>query len=95
MRALAESHEIDLDDSFAYSDSATDVPMLALVGHPFCVNPDRALSKVAAERDWPTLSFTTKVRVHDRSRSRTPVLVSAVVIGIAALLGRTQIRRDG
>jgi HAD superfamily hydrolase (TIGR01490 family) len=93
VRALAEHRGIDLDDSFAYSDSVTDVPMLASVGHPFCVNPDRALSRVAAERDWPTLSFTTKVRVHDRSRSRTPVLVSAVVIGVAALLGRTQMRR--
>lgn len=94
MKALADERRIDLDDSFAYSDSATDVPMLACVGHPCAVNPDRALARVAAERDWPVLSFTTKVRVHDRSRSRTPVLVSAIVIGVAALLGRTQLRRD-
>lgn len=93
MQALAHERGIDLDDSFAYSDSATDVPMLSAVGHPCAVNPDRALARVAAERDWPVLSFTTKVRVHDRSRSRTPFLVSAVVIGIAALLGRSQMRR--
>jgi hypothetical protein len=68
--------------------------MLACVGHPFAVNPDRALGKVAAEHDWPTLSFTHKVRAHDRGRSRTPFVVSAVVIGAAAVLGRTQLRRD-
>ncbi|MFI5035886.1 MAG: HAD family hydrolase [Acidimicrobiales bacterium] len=94
IRDLAATRGIDLADSFAYSDSATDVPMLGTVGHPFAVNPDRALARVAAEREWPTLSFTHKVRAHDRSRSRTPFVVSAVVIGAAAVLGRAQIRRD-
>lgn len=94
IRELAALRDIDLDDSFAYSDSATDVPMLDCVGYAFAVNPDRALAKVAAEREWPTLSFTHKVRAHDRTRSRTPFLVSAVVIGAAAVLGRTQLRRD-
>jgi HAD superfamily hydrolase (TIGR01490 family) len=94
IKELAAQRDIDLDESFAYSDSATDVPMLESVGHAVVVNPDRALAKVAAERDWPTLSFTHKVRVHDRARSRTPFLVSAVVIGVAAVLGRTQLHRN-
>ncbi len=94
IRALAAERGIDLADSFAYSDSATDVPMLECVGHAFAVNPDRALGKVALEREWPTLSFTHKVRAHDRSRSRTPFVVSALVIGTAAVLGRAQLRRD-
>ncbi len=94
IRALAAERGLDLTECFAYSDSATDVPMLECVGHPFAVNPDRALGKVAAEHDWPTLSFTHKVRAHDRGRSRTPFVVSAVVIGAAAVLGRTQLRRD-
>jgi HAD superfamily hydrolase (TIGR01490 family) len=94
IRALAAERGIDLDDSYAYSDSATDVPMLECVGHAFAVNPDRALARVALEREWPTLSFTHKVRAHDRSRSRTPFVVSALVIGTAAVLGRVQLRRD-
>ncbi len=94
IKVLAAEREIDLDESFAYSDSVTDVPMLEVVGHAVAVNPDRALAKVAAERDWPTLSFTHKVRAHDRTRSRTPFIVSAVVIGVAAVLGRTQLHRD-
>ena len=64
------------------------------VGHAFAINPDRTLAKVATEREWPTLSFTHKVRAHDRSRSRTPFVVSALVIGTAAVLGRAQLRRD-
>ena len=93
MRELAEDRGIDLTESFAYSDSETDAPMLHCVGHPYAVNPDRALEKTAADHGWPVLSFTHPVRAHDRARSHTPYFVSAVVISIAAILGRTQLRR--
>jgi HAD superfamily hydrolase (TIGR01490 family) len=61
VRALAEQYGYDLDDCYAYSDSATDVPMLEAVGHPFAVNPDRELRRVATTRDWPILVFTKPV----------------------------------
>ena len=93
MRELALTRGIDLDSSFAYSDSETDVPMLNAVGHAFAVNPDRALSRIAHDNQWPVLSFTHPVRAHDRSRSHTPFFVSALVIGVAAVLGRAQLRR--
>ena len=41
----AERFGIDLEGSFAYSDSVTDLPMLSMVGHPVAVNPDKALLK--------------------------------------------------
>jgi HAD superfamily hydrolase (TIGR01490 family) len=47
----------DLDASTAYSDSHTDLPFLEAVGHPVCVNPDRALRRIAAQRGWPVLEF--------------------------------------
>ena len=47
----------DLAASTAYSDSHTDLPFLEAVGHPVAVNPDRALRKIAAERDWPIGEF--------------------------------------
>ena len=47
MRRFAADHGIDLDRSWAYSDSASDLPMLELVGHPVVVNPDAALARVA------------------------------------------------
>jgi len=68
------------------------VPMLEAVGHAFAVNPDRALARTAQERSWPVLSFTHPVRAHDGKQSRTPFIISAIVLGILALLGRS--RRD-
>jgi HAD superfamily hydrolase (TIGR01490 family) len=47
----------DLAASTAYSDSHTDLPFLEAVGHPVAVNPDRALRKIAAARNWPVLEF--------------------------------------
>ena len=54
IRASAEIHGIDLENSWAYSDSATDVPMLSAVGNPVVVNPDRELRRVAEARGWPS-----------------------------------------
>ncbi|MBW4077470.1 MAG: HAD-IB family hydrolase [Acidobacteria bacterium] len=94
MRELAEKRGIDLEASFAYSDSETDVPMLQAVGHAFAVNPDRQLTKVAHDNDWPILSFSHPVRAHDRARSHTPFLISAVIIGAAAVVGRSRYHRN-
>jgi len=93
IRELAAKRDIDLATSFAYSDSETDIPMLLTVGHAYAVNPDKTLTRMAHEHEWPILSFTHPVRAHDRSKSHTPFLVSAVVIGIAAVLGRSQLYR--
>ena len=57
VRTLAASRGYLLPDCYAYSDSATDLPLLELVGHPRVVNPDRALRRVARVRNWPQLSF--------------------------------------
>ena len=93
VRELCERRGINIEESFAYSDSETDVPMLRTVGHAFAVNPDRQLAKVAHEESWPILSFSHPVRAHDRSRSHTPFVVSGFVIGVAAVLGRARLRR--
>jgi HAD superfamily hydrolase (TIGR01490 family) len=45
-----------LDRSHAYSDSFSDYPMLAVVGHPAAVNPDLRLRNVARAYEWPVLS---------------------------------------
>jgi len=47
-----------LERSFAYSDSFSDYPMLAVVGHPTAVNPDGKLRGVARAYDWPVLDTT-------------------------------------
>jgi HAD superfamily hydrolase (TIGR01490 family) len=57
MRRFAEEHDIDLESSYAYSDSASDLPMLRAVGHPVAVNPDAELAKVAAQEGWDVMRF--------------------------------------
>ena len=57
-RELAATRGYALADCYAYSDSITDLPMLAAVGHPTAVNPDRSLRRAAARRGWPIRDFT-------------------------------------
>ena len=57
MRDFAAGHEIDLGQSYAYSDSLSDLPMLRAVGHPVVVNPDPALAGIAREEGWQTMRF--------------------------------------
>jgi HAD superfamily hydrolase (TIGR01490 family) len=80
---LAEQRGYDLAGSYAYSDSVTDVPMLEVVGHPHAVNADRALRKVAQERDWPLLTFSKAVPLRERIAGMRPEhpVVSATVVG--------------
>jgi HAD superfamily hydrolase (TIGR01490 family) len=89
--SLAESEGYDLERSFAYSDSATDIPMLEAVGHPYAVNPDRALRREAVAREWPVLTFNRPVRLRQRigalSMPPHPVLAMAAVGAAAATAG--------
>jgi len=84
---LAEREGIDLSASYAYSDSASDLPMLRLVGHPVVVNPDRELLRVARREGWQVLRFD---RLGRRLRAVVGVLGAAVAggLGSAALAGR-------
>jgi HAD superfamily hydrolase (TIGR01490 family) len=58
MRDYARAHGIDLAESWAYSDSFSDYPMLAVVGHPTAVHPDLRLRSVARSYDWPVLDLS-------------------------------------
>ena len=79
IRELAEREDIDLDASYAYSDSESDLPMLRLVGHPVAVNPDKELARVAREEGWETMRFERlgrKLRV-----AAAAALLSGVAVG--------------
>ncbi len=56
-RALAEERNIDLAESFFYSDGAEDLPLLEAVGRPRPTNPDETLEQVASERGWSVRHF--------------------------------------
>ena len=87
MQELADEHGYDLATSFAYSDSETDAPMLEIVGHPFAVNPDKALRRMAEENDWPILTFTSPVSMRARLGLDTRVAKFAAVGVVAAGVG--------
>jgi putative phosphoserine phosphatase/1-acylglycerol-3-phosphate O-acyltransferase len=53
VREWADDNGIDLDESYAYSDSVFDSPLLAAVGHPVAVNPDPSMVVMATLRRWP------------------------------------------
>ncbi len=80
---LAEERGYDLAGSYAYSDSVTDVPMLEAVGHPYAVNADRALRKVANDREWPLLTFSNAVPLRARIAGMRPEhpATAATVVG--------------
>ncbi|MFF3690020.1 HAD family hydrolase [Streptomyces sp. NPDC002187] len=88
VRQLAASEGYDLSRCYAYSDSVTDVPMLSSVGHPYAVNPDRALRREAISRGWPILAFNRPVRLKQRlpafSVPTRPALVAVAAVGAAA-----------
>jgi HAD superfamily hydrolase (TIGR01490 family) len=89
MAAVAAERGIDLNASWAYSDSATDLPMLECVGHPVVVNPDRELARVAREREWEIQTFERNVRLRDRvpmpsARKTTAVGGAVVSAGVGA-----------
>jgi HAD superfamily hydrolase (TIGR01490 family) len=82
MREVADAHGIDLAGSYAYSDSATDRPMLEAVGHPVAVNPDRELARTARERGWEVQIFRIGVPLRERV-PMPPPRHTAVVAGVA------------
>jgi len=94
IQELAERNGYDLERSFAYSDSVTDVHMLEIVGFPHAVNPDKELRRRASTSRWPILSFDKPVTL--RSRMRMPAskptlaalaLSTALAAGGAIYLG--------
>jgi HAD superfamily hydrolase (TIGR01490 family) len=74
IREVAEREGIDLSESFGYSDSESDLPMLRCVGHPVAVNPDAELLRVARAEGWQVMTF-------DRLGRRVRLVAGAVALG--------------
>jgi HAD superfamily hydrolase (TIGR01490 family) len=89
---LAAREGIDLSVSWAYSDSASDLPMLRLVGHPVVVNPDKELLRVARAEGWQVMRFD---RLGRRLKTAVGLVGAAVAggVGSAALATRGRRRR--
>jgi len=57
VKRWASAHGVDLAESWFYSDSVYDTPLMSAVGHPVVVNPDPRMILMAAARRWPTLNL--------------------------------------
>ncbi len=97
LREVADRDGVDLDHSWAYSDSATDIPMLAAVGHPVAVNTDRELARAARERGWQVEHFRLEVPLRERVPMPAPKqaavgggALAAAVLGAGAWWWRRQ-----
>lgn len=55
VREYGVKHNLDLDRSHAYADSASDIPLLCAVGYPTAVNPDAQLKATADAHNWPII----------------------------------------
>lgn len=76
---LSVERNINLAESWSYSDSMSDVPMMELVGNAVAVNPDAQLATLARKRGWPVVIFAQRSKMLIR-RSTT---ITAVVAGMA------------
>ncbi|AWB81091.1 HAD-IB family hydrolase [Corynebacterium yudongzhengii] len=85
MKKLAQERGYDMSASFAYSDSATDIPMLELVGNPVAVNPDRQMKKTALENGWEIRSFRDPVPLLQLPNAREISIGAGVLAGLAAV----------
>jgi HAD superfamily hydrolase (TIGR01490 family) len=78
VRELAETTGIDLENSYAYSDSHNDFPLLTAVGNPAAINPDTLLQIRAIQDNWP---------IHDFRRGRAvKALFGPLLARLAAAL---------
>jgi putative phosphoserine phosphatase/1-acylglycerol-3-phosphate O-acyltransferase len=82
VRTWASANDVDLRESYAYSDSVYDTPLLSAVGHPHAVNPDPRLHALALVRRWPVLNLDVPPGV--------PKLVGVEPADVLRLLSRPQ-----
>jgi hypothetical protein len=89
---LARREGFEFEHCYAYSDSASDLPMLRLVGHPVAVNPDRELLQVARQEGWDVIRCD---RLGRRLKAAAGLAGAAAIggLGSAALAGRRRSAR--
>jgi hypothetical protein len=88
--ALAARDGIDLAASYAYSDSASDLPMLRVVGHAVVVNPDAELEALARENGWEVLRLD---RLGRRLTTTAAILVAASAAGVTTAVLTARAKR--
>ncbi len=78
--ALATERGIDLTNSWSYSDSMSDLPMMEIVGNAVAVNPDAELATLSRSRGWPVVIFAQRSKMLIRRSSTITAAVVAMLL---------------
>jgi len=92
-RDFAARHDVDLDESYFYSDSDEDLSLLSIVGNPRPTNPNSRLREIAVKRGWPIRDFTSRGTPGPTQILRTALAVGGLVP--SAMLGLPAFVLDG
>ena len=80
---FSEEFDIDMSQSFFYTDSDDDLPLLEVVGHPRTVNPNSKLARIAARRSWPVCNFKSRGRPSLSQIARTGSIFAMLPTSLA------------
>ncbi len=83
---FCEDFDADMEQSFFYTDSDDDLPLLEAVGHPRVVNPNSRLAKVAEQRSWPVSNFTSRGGVTLTDVAKTGAIYASMPAAMLATL---------
>jgi putative phosphoserine phosphatase/1-acylglycerol-3-phosphate O-acyltransferase len=86
-RILAEREGADLTQSYFYTDSADDLPLLEAVGKPRPLNPGARLAGIARNRGWPIRRFTSRGRPDAEAIARTALAYGSVIPSVLVGVG--------
>ena len=94
VRDFADEYDIDLEESFTYSNGGEDVPFLSVAGRPRPLNPDSDLEEVAMERGWPVARLTSRNRHSPESLVRSVAAYGSMGASLALAAGVGLINRN-
>lgn len=83
-RKISEAEGVELEQSYFYTDSHEDLPLLEAVGRPRPLNPNRQLAQIAKERMWPVRRFRSRGRPSFGDLVRTGLSYASVAPALGA-----------
>ena len=98
VRGFVLQHDLELGQSYFYTDSHEDLPLLDIVGKPRPLNPDSRLAQIAKERGWPVRRFRSRGRPSVGDLVRTGLALWTVFPSLGAGLAAGLVsgsRREG
>lgn len=91
---FADEWDIDLEQSFAYSNGEEDLPLLESVGHPCALNADEELRRLAKERGWPSSRLKSPAGTSVIDLGRSAAAMGVFVGSVAAATGLAVVNRS-